>query len=512
MSVLLLAARLVLAAVFVTAAFAKLADRAGSKEALRNFGIPGRLVTPVVLLLPMAELAVALALIPAWSARWGALGALALLVFFTIAIAANLARGSRPDCHCFGQLHSAPVGWTTLARNAILGVTAGFVVWQGWDQPGASATHWLSQLTTAEAVALSIALLCVVVVVVEGWLLLNLLRQHGRLLLRLDALEDRSRQTTGWPAATIPTQPTAAGLPIGSLAPEFRLTGVDGGIVTLRDLRASGKPVMLLFTDPGCGPCLALMPEIGRWQHDHADTLTIALVSSGTLEANQAKASEHRLEHVLVHEGQEVAEAYRDVGTPSAVLVDPDGRIAVPLAAGAESIRSMLRHTMHSPAALPLLNAHAHHNGNGAHHLAPPPGLAVGAPAPDFSLPDLSGKTVAFTQFRGHDTVVVFWNPTCGFCQQMLPDLKALEAKQPEGAPKLVILSTGSADTNKEMRLRSPVLLDDTARAMQAFGAAGTPSAILLDEHGRIGSSIAVGRPAVMQLLASGHSPGTEVL
>ncbi len=29
--------------------------------------------------------------------------------------------------------------------------------------------------------------------------------------------------------------------------------------------------------------------------------------------------------------------------------------------------------------------------------------------------------------FRGEETMVLFWNPGCGFCQQMLPDLKAWE-------------------------------------------------------------------------------------
>jgi hypothetical protein len=36
---------------------------------------------------------------------------LALLVLFIVAIAVTLARGRKPDCHCFGQLHSKPIGW-----------------------------------------------------------------------------------------------------------------------------------------------------------------------------------------------------------------------------------------------------------------------------------------------------------------------------------------------------------------------------------------------------------------
>src|SRR5437764_13665199 len=109
--------RLLLVAVLTVAGLAKLVDRAGSRRALAEFGIPATLVSPLATLLPLAELVVAVALIPATTVWWGALGALGLLVAFTFGIGINLAQGRRPDCHCFGQLHSEPVGCPTLARN-----------------------------------------------------------------------------------------------------------------------------------------------------------------------------------------------------------------------------------------------------------------------------------------------------------------------------------------------------------------------------------------------------------
>src|SRR5437764_1451984 len=118
MGVTLLAARLLLAAVFAVAALTKVADRAGTRQAIMNFGLPALLAGPLGLLLPAAELAVAVALVPTVSAWWGAIGAFTLLLLFSAGIGVNLARGRRPDCHCFGQLHSEPVGWPTLARNA----------------------------------------------------------------------------------------------------------------------------------------------------------------------------------------------------------------------------------------------------------------------------------------------------------------------------------------------------------------------------------------------------------
>src|SRR5262249_62414682 len=53
MSLVLLLARLLLAVVFLAAGLAKLADLAGSRQALRDFGVPARLATPLGLLLPL---------------------------------------------------------------------------------------------------------------------------------------------------------------------------------------------------------------------------------------------------------------------------------------------------------------------------------------------------------------------------------------------------------------------------------------------------------------------------
>src|SRR5687768_9342155 len=117
METALLVGRLGLAAVFLIAGFAKLADRQGTRQAMVDFGVPRVLAAPIGILLPLVEIAIGVALIPAASAWWGAIGALALLLLFVLGIGVNLALGRRPDCRCFGQLHSAPAGWRTLVRD-----------------------------------------------------------------------------------------------------------------------------------------------------------------------------------------------------------------------------------------------------------------------------------------------------------------------------------------------------------------------------------------------------------
>ena len=95
MDIVLLIARLVLAVVFLVAGFGKLADLAGSQQAMRDFGVPAVLAAPFGLLLPLAELVVAVALVPSAWAWWGALGAVVLLLIFVAGIGYNLAVGAR---------------------------------------------------------------------------------------------------------------------------------------------------------------------------------------------------------------------------------------------------------------------------------------------------------------------------------------------------------------------------------------------------------------------------------
>ena len=101
---------------------------------------------------------------------------------------------------------------------------------------------------------------------------------------------------------------------------------------------------------------------------------------------------------------------------------------------------------------------------------------------------------------------MLFWNPGCGFCQQMLPDLKEWETNAPEDAPKLLVVSAGSKEANKEMGLTSPVILDQQFTAGRAFGVSGTPSAVLVDAEGRIASEVAVGAPAVLGLAGASRA------
>ena len=519
MDLLLLVARLILAAVFCVAGLAKLVNRRSAVQSLGEFGVPTVLVAPLALALPLVELAVAIALVPVATAWWGAVAALGLLLVFLAAIGVNLARGRRPECRCFGQMGSGPIGWQTVTRNLGLSALAGLLVWQGPTTIGPSAVAWIGGVSFIEGLGLGLGAAAIVLLVAEAWLVVQLWALCGRLLLRIEALE-RSLADGTVASAPTPAEPDVPrqGLPIGTPAPPFALPGVFGETLTLEALRAAGKPVLLLFTDPHCGPCNQLMPDIGRWQREHAATLTIASISRGAVEANRAKVAQHGLGTALLQQDYEVANAYQAHGTPGAVLVRPDGTIGSPVALGPNAIRALVASATGGSAGPPTPMAvlapplpHSHHgsHANGQardqHAVAStvPRGPILGQQAPSLRLPGLDGRTVDLADLRGSKTLVLFWNPGCGFCQRLLPDLQAWEVNRPTSAPKLLVVSGGTAEENRAIGLKSPVVLDQGFTMGTAFGAHGTPSAVLVDEAGTIASRLAVGAPQVLAL-ASG--------
>jgi peroxiredoxin len=142
---------------------------------------------------------------------------------------------------------------------------------------------------------------------------------------------------------------SGAGLAVGAEPPEFSLPALDGAIVSLESLRERGLPALLVFSDPRCGPCSALAPRVAGWQRDLGGKLSVWVVARGDLEENRAKAAEHGLENVLLDADEGVADAYGAQGTPSAVLVGADGRIASPVAVAGYGIELLVAEVTGAP-------------------------------------------------------------------------------------------------------------------------------------------------------------------
>lgn len=93
---------------------------------------------------------------------------------------------------------------------------------------------------------------------------------------------------------------------------------------------------------------------------------------------------------------------------------------------------------------------------------------------------------------------LLFWNPACGFCRAMHGDLLAWERRAPNCGPRLVVISSGDADSTRAEGFRSSTLLDEGFTAGAALGVGGTPMAMLLDAQGRVGSVLVGGVDEVL--------------
>jgi peroxiredoxin len=333
----------------------------------------------------------------------------------------------------------------------------------------------------------------VVAVLVLAWTLLQVLRQQGRLLLRVEALEDR----LGADGASSPTDHARGGLPLALAFPPFRLAGLDGGEFQLEDLR--GRRVLLVHWSPECGFCRRIASDLAGLQDALRRRRTeLVLVSYGTPEANRALMEEHGLDcRVFLQHDGETVEGFAHMGTPVAYLLDEQGRIAKPVAVGAGEVPELARHAAGGRGRLgterPVSESRIEREG-----------LKAGTPAPAFELPDLAGGTVSLAEQRGRRLLLVFSDPECAPCDDLLPELARLNRDHRNHGPALVLVSRGAVDENRRKAEASgvefPVVLQAGWKVSKKYGIFATPVAFLIDEEGVIERDVARGPSEILAL------------
>jgi peroxiredoxin len=228
-----------------------------------------------------------------------------------------------------------------------------------------------------------------------------------------------------------------------------------------------------------------MLGDLRAWEAEPlADAPQLLVVSSGSVEENREQGLRSP---IVLDPDFSTGRAFGATGTPSAVLVDAEGVVASAVAVGA-------------PAVLALTNGQEPAMAASVDEIRLP-APQIGEPAPSFRLPTVAGDAVELSDFRGSDVLVLFWNPGCGFCAQMLDNLRAWEAAPPPRAPKLLLVSSGSLEAHAEMGLRAPIALAEGFQTGGAFGARGTPTGVLVDAEGRVASALAVGANAVFAML-----------
>src|ERR1044071_3025500 len=78
-------------------------------------------------------------------------------------------------------------------------------------------------------------------------------------------------------------------------------------------------------------------------------------------------------------------------------------------------------------------------------------GVPVGSLLNDFELALLAGGSMTLSQWRGKKVLLIFFNPGCAFCIQMLPQLSALTPNTNKRSPVPLIISTGDVEENRRI-------------------------------------------------------------
>src|ERR1700733_9572171 len=131
-----------------------------------------------------------------------------------------------------------------------------------------------------------------------------------------------------------------SGLPRGTPAPLFKLPSLKGGEIALDTYR--GRRVMVVFSDPKCKPCHALMPELVAL-HKRTPDIEVLIISRGNLETVRAEFEQRPVPFpVAVQKSWEISRRYAMFATPIAYLIDESGKIAGDIAIGSEPILILL--------------------------------------------------------------------------------------------------------------------------------------------------------------------------
>jgi thiol-disulfide isomerase/thioredoxin/uncharacterized membrane protein YphA (DoxX/SURF4 family) len=487
MEIFLLLLRLALAALFGVAGIAKIFDPEGSKKAFTDFGVPTSLVRPAAFLLPVFELAVAGTLLFVPSSWFGAIGASVLLLIFTAGMLYQMSKGNAPDCHCFGQIHSEPVGVSSIVRNMVMLVPAVILVFQGRARQGLDIVRSDQDiLFTAVGLSVIVSLLAAVM------FLKSVSEQQKQIMRRIELMELIGRESTDVEREDIghPRE----GLPLGALVPDFELPDLDGKTVSLKDIKADKKPVVFFFVAPTCTPCRALLPQFEEWQRDLADKVKFVFISNRSAKDNRAKFDGDTEKLMLLQKDREVAELFRAKWTPMAVLMDTKGRIASFTGAGDLGLRELMEKVGEEGS----IDEFTYLTGSNEHrHSA----IRIGENVPEISVTDINGNGFDSSQFKGKETLVAFWSPTCKYCEAMMDDIKAWDKTRNGTEPNLVIFADGEKDEHLKLGLKAPMIVDEDREIGEKFGQFGTPSAILVDENGKFISETAIGAEDIWSLI-----------
>ena len=117
--------------------------------------------------------------------------------------------------------------------------------------------------------------------------------------------------------------------------------------------------------------------------------------------------------------------------------------------------------------------------------------LTVGMAAPDFSLPDIEGKTVRLSDYRGKVVFVNFWATWCKPCKEEMPSMEILWENFKSEDFVMLAISMDRVTTKKDippfiesMKLTFPILTDSWGQTDKRYKLMGVPETYIIDQSG----------------------------
>ena len=118
-----------------------------------------------------------------------------------------------------------------------------------------------------------------------------------------------------------------------------------------------------------------------------------------------------------------------------------------------------------------------------------PPFLQNGL-APDFQLPDATGKMVSLSAQRGHPVLVNFWATWCPPCVEEVPSMEDLARRLEKTDIRMLAVSVDDSwDAVRKFFVKGThmgVLLDLSKNVPKTFGTEKYPESFMIDASGKV--------------------------
>lgn len=120
-----------------------------------------------------------------------------------------------------------------------------------------------------------------------------------------------------------------------------------------------------------------------------------------------------------------------------------------------------------------------------------PLGANAATKAPSFSLPDVKGKKVRLSDYKGKVVYLDFWASWCAPCRESFPWMRKMQRRYRKQGLRVITINLDKdkklvRDFLRKYRVNFPVAYDPNGRIATRYGVKAMPNSYLIDRQGRI--------------------------